>query len=806
MILARVRVHPFGCFADREVTLTPGLNVVLGPNEAGKSTLFQAVKTAFIRARLSKPKFQQFIARYVPMGGGDTVRVELELVLSEERWLLRRRWGVSPSSELLMPGGGSLADEDAISARLESILPARQGTLWKVLMTGQSELAETLESLRKDPDGPLADLADILRRAVLQTGGVSVERFMARLKEKRDEAFSRWDAASGGPEKGRGIENRWEKGRGTILVAYYAWQEARARWESARAYESGLDEVNARLRAAAAALADRESFVKAHAAAARDARERRTLEAELGKNGAEANAMRSASVEWPVLAARVRELEEAAAAADRARIPLEAERDKARRAEEGRDLRLRHARVQKRAAQAREAAEKLAVMPRLEKKALEELRRASAEVEKLAAGLEAGKLSVTVAGRSGVELVIQEDFAPESRRKIGAGEVVRLRAGSRLRIVHPDMEIEVRSGEADADTRMERAAAARRAWEEKLARLGVADLAEAEERNRAYEQRLSEEAAARKNLEDELAGDTLAGLEASVAALGPEEQTRAVADIAAELATLDAQAKARVSELAEARRRIQEWASLYGTPEKLMDGLVEAKSRETGLRKRMDGLAALPSGFDDAQAFLSAFEKADRDHADLRVKVEKIEGERGRLEEHEPDQSSEELRVLARDAEEAFQTALRQGQALERIAAACADILGQSESGLYDGIRERLEKILGAMTRGRHGRVRMEGSLPAALIEEKGAAVAWDMLSAGTKDSLALALRLAMAEYFIADADGFLMMDDPLVDMDPERQEAAAQALKSFAAKRQLVVFTCHPSAAGLLGGNLIRL
>ena len=56
------------------------------------------------------------------------------------------------------------------------------------------------------------------------------------------------------------------------------------------------------------------------------------------------------------------------------------------------------------------------------------------------------------------------------------------------------------------------------------------------------------------------------------------------------------------------------------------------------------------------------------------------------------------------------------------------------------------------------------------------------------------------------DSDGFLMMDDPLVDMDPVRQKAAAAAIAAFAADKQLILFTCHPATAELFTGNLIRL
>jgi exonuclease SbcC len=158
------------------------------------------------------------------------------------------------------------------------------------------------------------------------------------------------------------------------------------------------------------------------------------------------------------------------------------------------------------------------------------------------------------------------------------------------------------------------------------------------------------------------------------------------------------------------------------------------------------------------------------------------------------------------DAEEAFRLALRHGEALEHIGAVARSLLGEGASSIYDGMRAELEKLIAAMTGGRHLWVEMDGSLPRALADGKGARIGWELLSAGTKDTLALALRMAMAAYFLQGSDGFMMMDDPLVDMDPTRRKAAAQSLGSFGSARQLIIFTCHPSTAEVLGGNLIRL
>ncbi|MGD0724577.1 MAG: AAA family ATPase [Spirochaetia bacterium] len=806
MIVRRLRVHPFGCFDDREVVFAPGLNVILGPNEAGKSTLFNAVKSSFLRTKLTKPKFAQFIEKFLPAGGGDIVRLEIEFTAADATWVLRRRWGQAPASELTGQGSGTMGDDDAIAQKLEALLPAKQGTFWKVLMTGQTELAATLDSLRKEGREALADLTDMLRRAVLATGGVPVDRFLDLLGVRRDEAFSRWDRARAGPEGNHGIENPWKNKIGTILQAWYEKETITRSGKSAEAYESGLDEINGRLRGTAAELAARESFVSGNETAARDARERRILEAELKAVRQEMDALRKASLEWPVAAHKARELEKSLAEAEAARGPLEEELLAAQRAEDTRGLRDKLARVLKKETQVEQARAKLAALPRLDKTALEEIRGASTLLERLQTGMEAGRLAVTVVGRTGVELVVQEDFDPESRKKLGPGETARLRAAGRVRIVHPDMEIEVRSGDVDSLVRAEKAGVARRALEALFARHGVSGTAEAETRSRAYEACAAEAESSEKNLAEELAGDSLAEIKRRVAALGPAAVTRPLATIASALATLKAQSGARSGELAEIRRRMEDWASDYGTPEKLLDRLAGAKNRESGLVDKLSRSSPLPEGFSDAESFLRAFESAQKKLADLRVELKGLEGDKNALAARAPDQSAEELAGQVKEAEETFRRELRRGEALERIDAVARGLIGEGASSIYDGMRSELEKLIAAMTGGRHLWVEMDGSLPRALADGKGARIGWDLLSAGTKDTLALALRMAMAAYFLRGSDGFMMMDDPLVDMDPTRRKAAAQSLVSFGSARQLILFTCHPSTAELLGGNLIRL
>jgi len=41
-------------------------------------------------------------------------------------------------------------------------------------------------------------------------------------------------------------------------------------------------------------------------------------------------------------------------------------------------------------------------------------------------------------------------------------------------------------------------------------------------------------------------------------------------------------------------------------------------------------------------------------------------------------------------------------------------------------------------------------------------------------------------------------MDDVLVNFDPDRAKAMAEALREYSEKRQILLFTCHPTTKGI--------
>ena len=111
-----------------------------------------------------------------------------------------------------------------------------------------------------------------------------------------------------------------------------------------------------------------------------------------------------------------------------------------------------------------------------------------------------------------------------------------------------------------------------------------------------------------------------------------------------------------------------------------------------------------------------------------------------------------------------------------------------------------------ALYRGTDGRyVSLELESEKALRQD-GLKVPGLLLSGGSEVSFGLAVRLSMASHFLQDLGGFLVMDDPVVDLDDVgRQQAAVQVIQEFA-KEKIIVLTCKKSHADILGGHRIDL
>ena len=800
MILKSIALTPFGGLTNAHLDFNPGLNVIHGPNEAGKSTIFNALqRVLFTRAHLTPSVFRREMGYFLPLEGGDTIVVSLCLDLNGDTYALKKAWGATNSVELTLPVGSIITDEEAVQERLISLLPAKAGTFKTVLMTYQSGLPKTIEELEAEP---IQDLSTILRRAVFETDGVSVDQFKQNIESEYTAYYSRWDRERGRPESDR----RYTRGVGNILQAYYCLEDKQTALKEAKDYEVELNKINDKINTCIDTIETLEAYIKKNKRVVEDARQRQLLNNRLDAINVHMEIHQKDSRDWPVAENEVSRIEALFPGLEQKENALVLEQETAIKKGERIHLRRQFEQVEQRRQELEDAEQAAQQTPKLTADDLEELRVTDAKLNEFKASVTASKLSVRLLAKKALSVLVQEGLSEPQSREIGSGEHISYDEGGRVKISHQEWEIDISSGESNFDALVQEFEETNRHLSVLLEQHGVENLNEAIDVNKNYTARLQNVNSAKNNLEVALDGETYEELKAKVAEIGTTEDSRDLDSIQEELRNVRDEISGHKRSLEQNKERIQELINTYSSFDQLLLNLAEETRSEKEIREKIENLVPLPDGVDDVDSFIEMYEEKQAELTETNDHNRDLLIQRADLEKSEPELSAEELDNRLVELTENFERINKRGEAVARIKELTDQLMEEMDSNTYKGLTDNLERYVALMTENRYDRIDMVESLPQGFVRQDGVTLPHDLLSAGTKDVLALSLRLAMANHFLMDANGMLMLDDPLVDLDPHRQGKAAEALRDFAEQKQVIIFTCHPHHAELLGGNRIEL
>jgi DNA repair protein SbcC/Rad50 len=805
MILRQIRLHPFGGAADRPVAFARGLNVVLGPNEAGKSTLVNALRSVLFRTtQLSATKFRTEMQTYVPVTGGDTVRVTLLFGVGDQDYTLEKCWGASRASRLCLPGGGELTGPDKVEKELEGLLGLGEGTYNYVLITYQAHLAGTVEELRKNPLESTVALTSLLQRSIFQSDGVSIERLRTLARERVDKYFGRWDRKKAAPENGRDIDNPWQVGVGTILEC---WYKLRATEESCRVaveYEKGIDEFAARMKVLQEDVDSDAVYISAQAPFVVDARKRSELESRLEKVNSEIPKLRDVQQQWPRSEEQMRRLRDEVIALREQYRALQLEQRQTEEYLSQQALRETFAKAERENERLTEEEHRLATLRNVSDRDLKALKDVEASINGLRIKLESQKLALRIDAKVALSARLRT-AAGEKEVSLRAGESASETTKGSFELSHADWSFGVRSATDDALALQEGLEGQLARHAELCRTLGVSSPEEATVLQRSYEEQRTRVEKAKSALQALLGKESYEALAQRTRDLGTVSPGRTVSAISELMKHVTSEGANKSRDEKDLQRQCNEWAERYTDHERLLDLLVRFKQDAAELKHQVDALAPLPAGQRDAAAYVADYDRRKDDLATKKEKLNRLMLERAAFEKNEPEDSQEELEGKLVDLRASYEAACAEGDAYSRIHDELEKLVGTLDAKTYRPLQDRYEQLVDRLTLRRYGRLQMEGLLPVK-ITGTDRAFALNMLSQGTLDALALAVRIGMAEYYLEGGDGFILMDDPLVNLDPERKKAAVGCLQDFAGRKQAIILTCHPDHANLLGGNLIRL
>ena len=173
--------------------------------------------------------------------------------------------------------------------------------------------------------------------------------------------------------------------------------------------------------------------------------------------------------------------------------------------------------------------------------------------------------------------------------------------------------------------------------------------------------------------------------------------------------------------------------------------------------------------------------------------------EKGRVEQRLQDlERNEQLSVVMLERQELL-AQLKHHANRWAIRSICQHLLDQArhvyERERQPAVLREASKFFASMTGGRYVRVKVPlGEMRLEVEAEDGSSSPTDILSRGTAEQLYLAMRLAfICEYAKHAGPLPLVIDDILVNFDPERAKATIAVLGQIAMTHQVLVFTCHP-------------
>ena len=449
-----------------------------------------------------------------------------------------------------------------------------------------------------------------------------------------------------------------------------------------------------------------------------------------------------------------------------------------------------------------DAEKKLKSAQVLTEKDLGEIDDAFRQLSLLKTELEAGKLSVNFEAKKSVIVSVTKDLEEPKKESLKPGESQSFEAGGRLRLDHPDWSMEVTTGEGDFTDLVQKINTADKSLDKLFKKHNVRSLEEAKEIHRTYDICRQELKTAQDNLKTDLGDTNFEELESSIKNVAELPDTEPIADVVGKLVNTQHQLDKMNSDLTQQQKVLDAYTEKYKDPDSLLMTMTDSIQKEKELNKKLDALSPMPDGVENVDLFIKEYKHKQEELTRINQDLKKLEIERAKI--HPPDQSSEELQEQLDELNEKFEIVLRKGKAIQRVKQVADELSGHLDQQAFLGLKSDIERFISNMTDNRYKEIKIDESLPTGFVRSDGNIVETDLLSTGTLDVLGLALRLSMANYFLKEQEAFLVMDDPFVDMDPGRQSNAANLLKEYSKTKQLIIFTCHPTHADLIGGNRV--
>jgi DNA repair exonuclease SbcCD ATPase subunit len=807
MRLIRLILNPFAGSINKCYYFERGINVIYGHNEAGKSTIMNALLLVLLtRTDLQQRDFNQ-IKRYIPIGG-DTINIELNFEVNGTEYELKKSWGFNKSSSLSILGEAAINDPNNVQEKLFELLNLNQATVREIIFTTQAKIASTIEGISKDAE-ITNSLDQILREAILNTGGINPASLEQNLKTKFDSIANNWVLGNDQPLIGadnRGsYQNRRLRNVGEILKIAYDLFDKEKELENRLAFDKDYSSNANDLNEIKEKIKTDDQYISENKVIADSLINRDKTERKLNEIQNKFESLQGISKDWNEINGKVPAMTDTLNI-NKARFEnIKQELDNARLSQDAPSKLNRFEQIQRLKTQLEDAKFKLADVKEIKDEAISPLKLIHEELENaknILYGLESAQnFLVEIKSWKNIEVEIKQTDKEVEKLNLLQEQVFSLEVNKGFIISTSELTIEVKSLTDQIQTITGQISDWNNQINELLANYGVENYDHLLDLNKKYNDAINSWNDAKKSFENAILGDNFEALMQEANILGNLPKTRDANVLQQEYDELNLTIGNDSNSIINFNEKIKTYENNYESLEN-----IEEKKTELILNKReanleFNDLPNLPEGFN-----IEEFKERELRLTRNRDISHQLEVRKARLEATQPEKITSELLDEIELLKRKKNQKVEEAKALKKVLDKLADIMMRGTDKPYQPFANKLCEYLIRLSGGKY-EISDNGMMTPVEIKkiDSNLSIPINMLSQGTSGILGLALRLAMADYFL-DGYGFLAFDDPMVDFDQNRQVYAAACLNEYSMEKQVLIFTCHYSHAEQLGGKLINL
>ncbi|MBQ8261745.1 MAG: hypothetical protein IJZ00_05620 [Lachnospiraceae bacterium] len=792
MQIKKVSCEQFAGLLDFEAEFKDGINVLQGKNESGKSTVVNLLsRTLFQDSKIDRRSNKEFMDNFFPVarknGGkaGDFIDGKVVFETKNGTFALEKEWGKEPVCKLRTPDG-IVKDAAAIAEILRQELLYGEGVYADLLLTTQRTSDASLRMLMDaaKPSASKKELAEAVTAAFADGDGIGTEAIEQGILEKIEELAGRhWDEERDMPAKKSG-GGRWDKQKGTVLEAYYAWEDASAQLEEQERLETAVDRSTVK-------YSEKEEAARAAETAYRQFREveslltkRADLENRRKHLQSDVSDREEDGKKWPELILKLneaRKLQQEEADCKALEVFSVAKNLKDEETKQKSEL------------------ERMVCPAEQEIKDAKTARKEITKLENRLCGMNL-QAAVKLYGGHCMEMTI-----------LRTGEEVDLKDGAAIteavKLCIPGvMEMELSPADVDAalvQREIEKHRAELSGILEKYKAEGPEEL---ESLATAYKDKQRECRAAEEKLSNLPGGVSYEEAEAAaVAVIGTPGEKTALDEKIRELCN----GKNIAAFVTECETKIAALEERYGSEELLQTRTRELLEELSKVEKELAAAGEIPEKYreiSDAGAYLQELELRHKEAQQAREDAVKEKASAVSLLESFTQKKESDL---YEEVEKTHREFIQQKQLLSHWRH-ILEVFYEEKTALKDNpledLAEKFARYVNVISGGRVASEFPEDGKFDMQIFCSERRMDYGKLSEGTKETVSLAFRLAVLEYLFPEGGGIAILDDPFANMDEERTAQSVALLKEFGARHQVIVLTCKEEYPKLLGGNIVRL